>query len=419
MPTMWMVPGIVDNLKSYCACESVNRIILIDNNPKLKPESDVFDHAKIELVSYGRNIYVNPAWNEGYLRSQADVLCILNDDIFVEDGIWHMMAQEDFTNIDIIGVNLQGATDNHTIVARNDEQDHIVRLNYNRSQPIGRQAWAFGICMFVKRTRYHVIPSLYAVWYGDDYLVQRNQNIYALVTDKIHGHISGTLTQHDEHSNVSKRIRLDTKNAYRYNHFHNGVNWDIFKNNRYLNSQDAYNLFESEYFWARRNPSDINQNVHLLNLLAQQCESVVEMGVRAGISTRAFLLSPVRLTSYDIELDLRVTELFELAKKLGRDVQYLQADVLKIQIEPCDLLFIDTLHTYDQLRQELRLHGNQAQKYLAFHNTHTFGLCGEDGRDAKGLLSAVIEFVMANPHWRFHTHRTNNNGLTILERISN
>jgi hypothetical protein len=31
----------------------------------------------------------------------------------------------------------------------------------------------------------------------------------------------------------------------------------------------------------------------------------------------------------------------------------------------------------------------------------------------------VIEFVMANPHWRFHTHRTNNNGLTILERISN
>jgi hypothetical protein len=33
-------------------------------------------------------------------------------------------------------------------------------------------------------------------------------------------------------------------------------------------------------------------------------------------------------------------------------------------------------------------------------------------------LSAVIEFVMANPHWRFHTYRTNNNGLTILERVS-
>jgi hypothetical protein len=33
-------------------------------------------------------------------------------------------------------------------------------------------------------------------------------------------------------------------------------------------------------------------------------------------------------------------------------------------------------------------------------------------------LSAVIEFVMTNPDWRFHTYRTNNNGLIILERIS-
>ena len=100
-------------------------------------------------------------------------------------------------------------------------------------------------------------------------------------------------------------------------------------------------------------------------------------------------------------------------------MQYVQADVLKIKIPPTDLLFIDTWHTYNQLKKELELHGNQAQKYLVFHDTYTFGLCGEDGRDAKGLLSAVIEFVMANPHWRFHTYRTNNNGLTILERISN
>jgi hypothetical protein len=418
MPTMWMVPGIVDNLSAYCNCSSIGKIILIDNNPTQRPDSSIFTHDKIELISYGRNIYVNPAWNEGYYRSTADVMCILNDDIFVEDAIWYMMTQTDFSDIDVIGVNLQGAADNHTIMTRPDDVDHIAPINYDRSQPIGGQAWAFGICMFVKRSSYHVIPSLYQIWYGDDYLVQRNQNIYALITNKIHGHISGTLSQHDEHSEVSQRIKLDTQNAYRFNHFYNGLNWDILTQNRYVKVDNLRTVLEAEYTWARRNASDINENVHLLYELAKQCDSVIEMGVRTGVSTRAFLHSGVKLTSYDLVLDQKVNQLFELARRTGQDARYQQADVLKIQIEPCDLLFIDTLHTYRQLRQELRLHGNWARRYIAFHDTHTFGLQGEFGKDCKGLLTAVIEFVMANPHWRFHTHRTNNNGLTILERIS-
>jgi hypothetical protein len=418
MPTMWMVEGIEQNLRSYLACDWVHRVIVIDNNPRMRPRSDVFDHEKMELVSYGRNIYVNPAWNEGYYRSQADVVCLLNDDIFVADGIWQLVSQTDFSEIDVIGVNLRGAADNHTITAREDDRDYITRLNYDRTKPIGGQAWAFGICMFVKRSSYHVIPGLYKVWYGDDYLVQRNRNIYALTTNKITGGISKTLTQHDETSEVSQRIRLDTTNAFKYNHFYNGLNWDIFQTNRYINQQDARSVLEAEYTWARRNPSDINENVHLLNDLAQHCETITEMGVRTGVSTRAFLYSPARLISYDIQLNENVARLFELARQAGRDVRYVQADVLKIEIEPTDLLFIDTLHTYGQLSQELRLHAQQARRYIAFHDTHTFGLVGEDGRDRRGLLSAVIEFVMRNPEWRFHTYRTNNNGLTILERVS-
>jgi hypothetical protein len=124
------------------------------------------------------------------------------------------------------------------------------------------------------------------------------------------------------------------------------------------------------------------------------------------------------LISYDLVLDPVVSQLFELARQAGQQASYVQANVLNIEIAATDLLFIDTWHTYTQLREELRLHGNRARKYIAFHDTHTFGLSGEDPRDQKGLLSAVIEFVMANPHWRFHTYRTNNNGLTILERIS-
>jgi hypothetical protein len=62
------------------------------------------------------------------------------------------------------------------------------------------------------------------------------------------------------------------------------------------------------------------------------------------------------------------------------------------------------------------LHGNKAKKYLAFHDTYTFGLTGEVGNDRKGLMTAIIEFMIQNPHWKFKTHKTNNNGFTILER---
>lgn len=419
MPTMWMVDGITDNLTSYCACSSVNRIIVIDNNPGQRPQHSILKHDKIQLVSYGHNIYVNPAWNEGYYRSRADVLCILNDDISVEDDIWHMMAHNDFSNIDIIGVHLKGSADNFHIAQFDDNTDRIIKLNYDRTQPIGSQAWAFGICMFIKRTSYHVIPSLYQVWFGDDYLVQHNKNIYALSTNKITGEISGTLTKHNENSDLYRRIQLDTQNAYTYNHFHNGRNWDILKHNRYLTSHDMSKYLEIEYTVARRTPSDINQHLPLLKSLADQCQSVTEMGVRWGASTRAFLYSQVKLTSYDIELDPVVESLFEMARRLGRDANYMQANVLDIKIKPCDLLFIDTLHNYDQLRHELELHGNQAQKYLVFHDTQTFGTRDETGQRNQGLLPAIIQFVIDNPHWRFHTHKTENNGLTVLERISN
>ena len=77
----------------------------------------------------------------------------------------------------------------------------------------------------------------------------------------------------------------------------------------------------------------------------------------------------------------------------------------------------DTLHKYQQLKKELKLHGNKSKKYIAFHDTHTFGLKDEVGNGKKGLMTAIIEFMAANTHWVFHIHKTNNNGLTVLKRL--
>jgi hypothetical protein len=88
--------------------------------------------------------------------------------------------------------------------------------------------------------------------------------------------------------------------------------------------------------------------------------------------------------------------------------------VLQAEIEETDLLFIDTLHTYDQLREELRRHGGKARRYIVLHDTSTFGEQGEVP-DSRGLWPAVQEFLVQGT-FHLKERRTNNNGLTILER---
>lgn len=415
IPTMWHSNTFLSSLERYSHCSVISKIFLVDNNKSNRPISDILSNSKIEIISYGRNIYVNPAWNEGYYRSTANVLCLLNDDIEVDCSIFEYIAALDFSNIDIIGVHLKGSIDNYHIVDHPDKTEEFIKLEVDKSKPIGGQAYAFGVCMFVNRSSYKPIPSLYQIWYGDDYLIQQCEHIFALKTSKIKGEISKTILNLTKNSKteVQKRIDLDSRNVYRYNHFIGAKEWDLTKAAMKNGIQKPN--FDAEYKKAMTTPSDINENLHVLYKLAKECKTVVEMGVRTGVSTRAFLNTDAELLSFDTVLDKEVQRLFIEAEKQGKKVKYIQANVLNIEIDEMDLLFIDTLHTYAQLKEELGLHGNKARKYLVFHDTYTYGLRGEQN-DKKGLLTAIIEFMMVNPHWKFKVHNINNNGITVLER---
>jgi hypothetical protein len=157
----------------------------------------------------------------------------------VEEEIFNYVANLDMSNIDIIGSYLKGTVDNYHIHSDYYVKDKLVKLNINKKQPIGGQSYAFGVCMFVKKSSYKVIPSLYKIWYGDDYLVQNCKNIYALKTNKIHGKISKTIITFDKIKSFQKRIELDTRNAYSYNHFQNCQNWNILKDHM----QKSKNIF--------------------------------------------------------------------------------------------------------------------------------------------------------------------------------
>jgi hypothetical protein len=120
---------------------------------------------------------------------------------------------------------------------------------------------------------------------------------------------------------------------------------------------------------------------------------------------------PGRLVCYD---RLRFPQVDTLQALAGRTAFVFHlADVLQVEIEETDLLFIDTWHVCQQLREELALHAAKVRRYIVLHDTTTFGDRGETEGHA-GLWPAVEEFL-ARGTFRLKRRYENNNGLTVLE----
>lgn len=177
---------------------------------------------------------------------------------------------------------------------------------------------------------------------------------------------------------------------------------------------------EQKYNELCNTPSDINFHLPKLREYAQECEHVTEMGFRHGVSTYALLVgSPRKLISYDINADPETENVYQHAERDGVIFLFIQASVLEVEIEPTEMLFIDTWHVTAQLEAELRLHAGKVSKYIAMHDTTTFAEVGEDNVPNNGLKFALDAFLENNKQqWVVDYVSTENNGLTILKRIS-
>jgi len=179
-------------------------------------------------------------------------------------------------------------------------------------------------------------------------------------------------------------------------------------------------------------PSDINEHIPTLIEYASECEHITEMGVRAITSTWAFLgAAPKKLISYDIENPSKwgadINMVYDVAKQYNLNYEFRKENVLKIEIEETDLLFLDTWHAYNQLKAELEKHSSKAKKYIIMHDTTSYEfrdepLTSENAWEGKldfgkGLWAAITEFLDSNNEWVLHKRYTNNNGLTILKRV--
>ena len=189
--------------------------------------------------------------------------------------------------------------------------------------------------------------------------------------------------------------------------------------------------------------SDINEHLPTLFKYAQQCNSILELGVRGCVSSYAFAYGLINnnnenklLIMNDIN-ECNISELLHYCNQLSDkiDIKYYWINDLDLNLDTnIDLTFIDTWHVYGQLKRELDKFSKITNKYIIMHDTTLDGIYGETIRSNwnaqhqssitgipvndinKGLQPAIDDFLKENNNWKILEVFTNNNGLTVLQK---
>lgn len=166
--------------------------------------------------------------------------------------------------------------------------------------------------------------------------------------------------------------------------------------------------------------SDISAHLAMLHFLALHSNSIVEIGVRNCYSTAAFLLAKKELWSIDLNSSLTIEI---LQKENLPNWHFVQGDSVQVFLDGLvpnsfDFLFIDGLHTYNQVKKELNTYHCSVNKFIVLHDTaaHSQGQYSRDVPGEEGIFKAVEEFLVEHPEWRPVYHVEFNHGLTVLER---
>ena len=171
IPTLWKAKEFTDHLVDVLIeDESVGEIIIIDN----APADFSYDNEKVVMLRQEENLYVNPSWNLGVEEAAYDKFIILNDDIIIPYNFVFELESMLTPDKGIIGIDERGV-----IKIPNFDSKNITFLDRKIDlKPIKERSWGFGITLAGHRNSYYKIPENIRIWYGDDYLVQMNNEQY-------------------------------------------------------------------------------------------------------------------------------------------------------------------------------------------------------------------------------------------------
>ena len=149
IPTMWKSDFLSDSISNYITSDLIDEIIIIDNDPTKKinlPKND-----KIKYLTKGHNIFVNPSWNWGVKYSKNENLLIINDDLHIKD-ITSILKKLSECQFDFVGLDYKNLNAGNGIVIKQKKDD---------------MTNGFGCFLFIKKSKYIIIPEDIKIWFGD------------------------------------------------------------------------------------------------------------------------------------------------------------------------------------------------------------------------------------------------------------
>lgn len=167
IPTLWKSERIKDTIESFKLSDRTDiELIIIDNtNSDFKARD-----SRITVIKVKKNIFVNLAWNIGATLAKNNYICLLNDDISLNINCllnnFKKLVEVD-SNFGMIGLYER----NFSVDDYNSDSDKLQLVE------LDNRTFGFGCMMILKKKNYIMIPDIFKVFFGDDYLYFFNKDI--------------------------------------------------------------------------------------------------------------------------------------------------------------------------------------------------------------------------------------------------
>jgi hypothetical protein len=165
VPTMWKYPPFYEFLSDMLMMPSVGEIFIIDNNPDERPNLPILSHKNIRIETFGRNIYVNPAWNYAVPLSKYDRICLYGDDLIFDLKLFHRMISHISPVRGVFGIS-PGVVDTIQKPVSTGE----IEIQHSPTPYNFRDHLGFGMLMFMHKTNWIPIPDGLDLFWGDNFI---------------------------------------------------------------------------------------------------------------------------------------------------------------------------------------------------------------------------------------------------------
>lgn len=164
IPTMWLHTDMLNQMiQKYIECPFVEVVKVISNAPM--PKNYIPRDFRVEILTEGRNLYVNPSWNKGVADSSTESVVLANDDIFI-NNLDALLAIIDLSLSHGQIIGMDSSCFKYTYKANG----HVISIVPGPQ----RMEYGFGVFMAIKRKSYVPIPEQFKVWYGDKIMYINN-----------------------------------------------------------------------------------------------------------------------------------------------------------------------------------------------------------------------------------------------------